>query len=88
MKDLLVKVGVLENPKKPLLFTKHKLINENIPNEIDHMHSPHSIALQKSRYIVIESTEQRLKELAKMEVHQTEHKDDDFEKYLYSVLRE
>lgn len=57
VKDLLIKVGVLENPKKPLLYTKHKLINENIMNQIDHMHSPHSIALQKSRYILIESTE-------------------------------
>ena len=36
VKDLMIQVGVLENPKKPQLFTKHQLVNERILNEIDH----------------------------------------------------
>ena len=36
VKDLMIQVGILENPKKPQLFTKHQLVNERILNEIDH----------------------------------------------------
>lgn len=64
VKDLMIQVGILDNPKKPQLFTKHQLVNERILNEIDHSQSHHSVALQKSRYLLIDSQEERLMDLA------------------------
>lgn len=87
VKDLLIRVGVLENPKKPQLFTRHQLINENLLNEIDHTQSHHALALQKSRYLLVDSQEERLTTLADVQVFQTEHKEE-FEKYMYAVLPE
>lgn len=87
VKDLMIQVGILDNPKKPALFTKHQIVNERILNEIDHTQSHHSIALQKSRYLLVDSQEERLMELANTQVFQTENAED-FEKYFYSVLPE
>lgn len=64
VKDLMIQVGILDNPKKPVLYTKHQLVNERILNEIDHSQSHHSVALQKSRYLLIDSQEERLMDLA------------------------
>lgn len=65
VKDLMIQVGILENPKKPQLFTTNKLINERLENLVDHTNSHHSIALQKSRYVLVDSAEDRLLEYAR-----------------------
>lgn len=87
MKDLLVKVGVYENPKKPQLFTTQKLINENIVNQVDHTQSHHSIALQKSRYVLVDSAEDRLMEYARHQVRQADD-EEEMRKYIYNNLLE
>lgn len=56
-------------------------------NEIDHTQSHHSLALQKSRYLLVDSQEERLTTLAGVQVFQTENREE-FEKYMYSVLPE
>jgi hypothetical protein len=43
---------------------KHQVIIEKEKNEVKHSQSKESIALQKSRYLMIESTEKGLKKLA------------------------
>lgn len=87
MKDLLIKVGIYENPAKPQLYTTHKLINERKMNQIDHNNSHHSIALQKSRYVLVDSAENRLMEYASHQVRQNED-EEEFRKYIYNNIVE
>ena len=86
-KDTLIKIGILENPEKPQLFSREQLINERLENQVNHVNSHHSISLQKSRYILVDSDEARLTAYAQHQVQQDENQED-FRKYLYTNLAE
>ena len=65
-RDLLIMIGILEGPKNRPLTYKHSIVNKKELNEVKHTESNHPWALQKSRYLLIESNEDRLIDLAKM----------------------
>lgn len=50
------------------LTYKHQLINIKERDELKHTESQHSLSLQKSRYLIVESNAERLKNLADFQV--------------------
>jgi hypothetical protein len=63
-RDFLIYVGIMEHEKKKKLVHKHSIINNKEKNEIKHTETNHPWALQKSRYLIAESNEDRLRQLA------------------------
>lgn len=43
------------------LVFRHSVINEKARNDINHLDSEHSLALQKSNYVIIESSYEKIK---------------------------
>jgi hypothetical protein len=69
-KQFLIKLGVYESDETCKLTYKHQLINIKERDELKHTESQHSLSLQKSRYLIVESNAERLKNLADFQVSQ------------------
>lgn len=67
-KQFLIKLGVYESDETCKLTYKHQLINIKERDELKHTESQHSLSLQKSRYLIVESNAERLKNLADFQV--------------------
>lgn len=60
-RDFMIRVGIMENEKKRKLTHKHSIINFADKNEVKHTETNHPWSLQKSRYLIVESNEDRLR---------------------------
>ena len=51
---MLIKLGVIDNSKKREMIFKYTPINEKPPVGINHHISPHTMSLQRSRYLCLD----------------------------------
>lgn len=61
--------GVLTTEKNFKQMFKHKLMKEHESTVIKHTQSKHHVSLQKSRYLMVESTEESLQNLAQLQTY-------------------
>lgn len=71
LKYYLICFGILEDPKEKKLVQAHSLINEADKTVLKHTDTPHTMSLQKSRYLRVESGLDQLRHLAMMQEFQT-----------------
>ena len=74
-RDFLIRVGIMEDEKKRKQTFKHSIINLIDMNEVKHTETNHPWSLQKSRYLIVESNEDRLRHLAEMQDKQLRNVD-------------
>jgi len=67
---------VYEGPNDKKLSHSHEIINKAQTKEVMYTESQHTKGLQKSRYIVIEGEETRLKKLADLQLDLCRNLDD------------
>ena len=65
---------MITTAKNRKLTFKHKLLEEYEAYDIKHTQTKHHAALQRSRYLMVESTEQGLKKLADLQTYVVEQK--------------
>ena len=70
------RAGILTTEKTKSAFFKHQLIDAKEDNELKHTQAKDSISLQKSRYLMVESTEEGLYKLAQLQTYVLEKKID------------
>jgi hypothetical protein len=63
-KAFLERYGVITTAKNRRQTYKHALQEAHEANDVKHSQSKHHISLQKSRYLMVESTEEGLQKLA------------------------
>lgn len=66
---MLIQLGLKEDPENKKIVHRHSVINFKGVSVLRFTDTHHSTELQKSRYILIDSDEDRLRNLAAMQVH-------------------
>lgn len=77
-REWMIKLGILDSYDNRKVTTKHATLELKEENELQYTETQHPMMLQKSRYILIDTTEESLKLLADMQQHQM-HNADKFE---------